>query len=114
MLAALGVDAALFDGVLGADFLGGVCKPEAAAFERVVAHTGCDPASTLFFEDSLKNLVASKALGMRTVLVGRATAEEEQGAAAGQEAVEEVDACVPELTLAAVLSSSAAALLFDE
>jgi hypothetical protein len=80
---------------------GDVCKPEVAAFERVVAHTGCVPAQTVMFEvracsqqsallaaaqltraaatpqDSFKNLVTAKALGMRTVLVGGATLAEE-------------------------------------
>jgi hypothetical protein len=77
-----------------------VCKPEAAAFARVIAHTGCDPAATVMFEDrcacpsimsahastadvpartadSFKNLVTAKALGMRTVLVGGITLAEE-------------------------------------
>jgi hypothetical protein len=82
---------------------GDVCKPEVAAFERVIAHTGCVPAQTVMFEvrtlaacmqsavlaaaqltraaatpqDSFKNLVTAKALGMRTVLVGGATLAEE-------------------------------------
>ena len=79
-----------------------MCKPEAAAFARVIAHTGCDPAATVMFEDrcvparllvvsahassadgpacaadSFKNLVTAKALGMRTVLVGGITLAEE-------------------------------------
>jgi putative hydrolase of the HAD superfamily len=56
---------------------GDVCKPELEAFARVVAHTGCDPAATVMFEDSFKNLVTAKALGMRTVLIGGATLAEE-------------------------------------
>lgn len=54
-----------------------MCKPEAEAFARVIEHTGCDPARTVMFEDSFKNLVTAKALGMRTVLVGGATLAEE-------------------------------------
>ena len=54
-------------------------EEELAAFERVVALTGCDPAATVMFEDSLKNLVTAKSLGMRTVLVGGATLAEEGG-----------------------------------
>ncbi len=78
-LHALKLDPALFKGVLGSDAMGDVCKPELAAFERVVALTGCDPAATVMFEDSLKNLVTAKAMGMRTVLVGGLTAAEEGG-----------------------------------
>ena len=96
-LVALGLDASLFRGVLGADFQGGVCKPEPAAFARVLQHTGCDPRRTVFFEDSLKNLVTAKALGMHTVLIGGATAAEEGGALAGV-----VDAQVPLCGLDAV------------
>ena len=78
-LHALKLDTALFAGILGSDAMGDVCKPEVAAFDRVVALTGCDPAATVMFEDSLKNLVTAKSLGMLTVLVGGTTAAEEGG-----------------------------------
>jgi len=78
-LHALELDPALFRGVLGSEAMGDRCKPELAAFERVVALTGCDPAATVMFEDSLKNLITAKAMGMRTVLIGGATAAEEGG-----------------------------------
>ena len=49
-----------FDGVYGADFMGDVCKPERAAFEAVCARAKIDPNGTVFFEDSVKNLVTAK------------------------------------------------------
>ena len=48
-----------FDGVFGADAMGDVCKPERAAFEKVMASAGIDPKTTAFFEDSVKNLAAA-------------------------------------------------------
>ena len=47
------------------------CKPEAAAFEKVLTAAGVqeDPSQAVLFEDSMKNVRAAKALGMRTVLL---------------------------------------------
>ena len=75
-LAALGLQDA-FDGVFGADAMGDSCKPELEAFRAVQQAVGIDFARTAFFEDSVKNLAAAKALGMTTVLVASATAREE-------------------------------------
>jgi len=80
-------------------------QPEEAAFAKVLAHTGCEPSATVFFEDSLKNLVTAHALGLRTVLVGQVTAAEEGGAA------DWVDAQVPCCSLDALAASPAAAWL---
>lgn len=75
-LAALGLNGE-FDGVFGADAMGDVCKPERAAFEKVMASAGIDPKTTAFFEDSVKNLAAAAELGMTTVLIRSHTAAEE-------------------------------------
>lgn len=45
-------------------------KPDPAAFARMTAEHGIDPAATAFFEDSERNLAPAAALGMTTVLVG--------------------------------------------
>lgn len=45
------------------------CKPEPAAFEMVLKRVGADPAECVMVEDSMKNVRAAKALGMKTVLV---------------------------------------------
>lgn len=83
-----------FKGIIGADIMGGSCKPEAAAFEVAQQHTGADPRRTAMSEDSVKNLRAAKALGMTTLLVTGATAAEE-GATGGALAC--CDAIVPVL-----------------
>ncbi len=105
----LQISADMFNGVLGADFMGDVCKPEREAFAKVIAHTGLDPARTCMFEDSFRNLVTAKALGMRCVLVGATTLLEEGPA---QEALAAtLDASIPACTLAEVRASSVAAAL---
>ena len=45
-------------------------KPAPATFAKMVRAHGVDPARTVFFEDSEKNLAPAAALGMTTVLVG--------------------------------------------
>lgn len=46
-----------------------VCKPNHQAFELALAAAGAVAQSTLFFDDSLRNIAAGKAVGMNTVLV---------------------------------------------
>ena len=71
-----------FKGVIGADMMGDICKPEPAAFQLALKHIGADPASTAMFEDSVKNLRTAKALGMTTLLVAGPTALEEEASTA--------------------------------
>lgn len=67
-----------FEGnVYGADAMGEVCKPDVAAFEKIIAASGIDPKRTAFFEDSVKNLAAAKTLRMTTVLIASHTSAEE-------------------------------------
>lgn len=44
-------------------------KPARETYDRFIATTGVAPATAAMFEDLARNLVAPKALGMRTVLV---------------------------------------------
>jgi putative hydrolase of the HAD superfamily len=44
-------------------------KPNRATYDRFVAATGIDPASSVIFEDLARNLTVPHALGMTTVLV---------------------------------------------
>jgi putative hydrolase of the HAD superfamily len=44
-------------------------KPEPAAYERVCRLLGAQPEDCLIVEDSIRNLVPAKAIGMTTVLV---------------------------------------------
>ena len=45
------------------------CKPEAEAFEKVLAGVGSVAERSVMFEDSMKNIRGCKALGMGTVLL---------------------------------------------
>jgi putative hydrolase of the HAD superfamily len=60
----------LFDDVFHIGSAGYEPKPSAAAFARIGAAHGIDPAVTAFFEDSERNLAPAADLGMTTVLVG--------------------------------------------
>jgi len=53
----------VFEGIVGADSMGEVCKPEQAAFQRAIDICGADPKATVMFEDSFKNLRTAKELG---------------------------------------------------
>ena len=48
-----------------------VPKPDPRTFQRMMQRHAVVPASTAFFEDSVKNLAPAAELGMTTVLVGR-------------------------------------------
>ncbi len=76
VLAARGLGG-LFDAVYGVEETGFVPKPAAAAFARVIAADGYDPATAAMFEDEARNLAVPHALGMRTIHVApeRETAE---------------------------------------
>ena len=45
------------------------CKPDAGSFGAVLASIGARPGECVMVEDSMKNVRAAKALGMRTILV---------------------------------------------
>ncbi|KAK7404558.1 hypothetical protein VNO78_05510 [Psophocarpus tetragonolobus] len=47
-----------------------VCKPFDDAFENAFKLADIDPQRTLFFDDSVRNLLAAKRLGLHTVAVG--------------------------------------------
>merc|ERR1711879_919865 len=51
------------------------CKPEKAAFETVLSAVGVRPDGAVMFEDSMKNIRACKALGIRTVLINETGGE---------------------------------------
>jgi len=68
-----------FDGIYGSDHMGDHCKPEKEAFEKVLAALPLEDGEgeegreggreVVFFEDSFKNLLAARELGMKTVLI---------------------------------------------
>jgi len=68
-LRALGLDESLFECIVGVEDVMPHCKPEPEAFETVLRMCGSSPERCVMVEDSMKNVRACKALGMRTVLV---------------------------------------------
>ncbi len=61
-----------FQALYGFEDAGYEPKPRAAAFGRVFARDGLEPARSAMFEDDQRNLMVPHGLGMRTVLVGPA------------------------------------------
>ncbi|TVP74141.1 MAG: pyrimidine 5'-nucleotidase [Rhodobacteraceae bacterium] len=59
----------LFDAIYGVEHADYRPKPEAAAFARIFARDGLDPAGAAMFEDDPRNLAVPHDLGMRTVHV---------------------------------------------
>ena len=69
VLAHLGV-ARHFDTIVDIEALGYQCKPEPAAYARALAILGAEAAECIYADDSVRNLIPARALGMTTVLVG--------------------------------------------
>ena len=61
----------LFEDVFHLEAADLVPKPSPESFARMTARHAVSPASTAFFEDSVKNLAPAADLGITTVLVGR-------------------------------------------
>jgi putative hydrolase of the HAD superfamily len=66
-----------FNATYGATFLGEICKPEEACFEKLLTTLELRAGEVLYFEDSVKNLRTADKLGMPCVLVHSETASEE-------------------------------------
>lgn len=71
VLAARGLSG-LFDAIYGVEHADFHPKPDAAAFEKVFALDGVQPAKAAMFEDDPRNLLVPHALGMRTIHVAPA------------------------------------------
>jgi putative hydrolase of the HAD superfamily len=48
-----------------------ICKPTEIAFEKAFEIAQLNPNTTLFFDDSVRNIQTGKAVGLHTVLVGK-------------------------------------------
>lgn len=59
----------LFDAIYGVEHAAYHPKPDHAAFEKVFAQDGLNPAKSAMFEDEPRNLLVPHTLGMATVLV---------------------------------------------
>eukprot|EP00878_Enallax_costatus_P006253 GHUV01006556.1.p1 GENE.GHUV01006556.1~~GHUV01006556.1.p1 ORF type:complete len:267 (+),score=85.63 GHUV01006556.1:297-1097(+) len=55
-----------------------MCKPQKTSFENVLEQIGANPQSTIFVDDSLRNVAAAHELGIFTVLVSPTVAAEQQ------------------------------------
>jgi putative hydrolase of the HAD superfamily len=66
VLDALGV-ADLFDAIVDVKALGFVPKPQIAAYEVLIAQGDFDPKSAALFDDSARNLIPARTLGMTTI-----------------------------------------------
>ena len=82
-LEALGIAEVFPEGnIFGVEDVMPACKPEPAAFEHVLRSVGAaSPETCVMFEDSMKNIRACKALGLKTVFI-----DESLGADVGGEA----------------------------
>ncbi|KAL8129916.1 hypothetical protein V2J09_019071 [Rumex salicifolius] len=72
-----------------------VCKPFEDSFKRVIKIAEIDPPRTLFFDDSIRNLLTAKRLGIHTVLVGNSHRVE--GADYALESIHNIKEAFPEL-----------------
>ncbi|KAK7312463.1 hypothetical protein VNO77_36339 [Canavalia gladiata] len=72
-----------------------ICKPFDAAFENVFKLAEIDPQRTLFFDDSIRNLLAAKRFGLHTVAVG--TSVRTTGVDHALESIHNIREAFPEL-----------------
>ena len=66
VLSRIGVDD-LFETIVDARATNFVPKPQRPAYDALIAHAGLAPARAALFDDSARNLVPARALGMTTV-----------------------------------------------
>lgn len=65
----------IFDHIFAVEDVMPACKPQAAAFEKVLTAVGSIATRSVMFEDSVKNIRGAKKLGLRTVLIRESTYE---------------------------------------
>ncbi|KAM0860108.1 hypothetical protein ACQ4PT_046761 [Festuca glaucescens] len=72
-----------------------LCKPSTDAMLHALKLADINPLSTIFFDDSIRNIQAGKQIGMHTVLVG--TSEKIKGTDHALESIHNVKEALPEL-----------------
>lgn len=72
-----------------------LCKPSTGAMLHALKLADINPLTTIFFDDSIRNIQAGKQIGMHTVLVG--TSERIKGADHALESIHNVKEALPEL-----------------
>ncbi len=61
-----------FDGIIDIRAIDFACKPEKVAYQRALAISGeHNPADSIIFDDSVRNLAPARQLGFYTILVGK-------------------------------------------
>ena len=97
-----------FQGIFGAGFMGDHCKPEKEVFVKVMDALDAEASQLTLFEDSYKNLVTAKSLGMSTVFIDSKLTAEEEGVTEEQRSA--VSCCMHSLSDPQALSHLVAAL----
>ncbi|XP_021739826.1 uncharacterized protein C24B11.05-like [Chenopodium quinoa] len=72
-----------------------VCKPSESAIEKALKIANLNPQKTIFFDDSVRNILAGKRVGLDTVLVG--TSQRPKGADYALESIHNLREALPEL-----------------
>eukprot|EP00268_Persea_americana_P045114 TRINITY_DN4586_c0_g1_i1.p1 TRINITY_DN4586_c0_g1~~TRINITY_DN4586_c0_g1_i1.p1 ORF type:complete len:292 (+),score=61.70 TRINITY_DN4586_c0_g1_i1:197-1072(+) len=72
-----------------------LCKPSEAAMEHALKIANIDPKTTIFFDDSIRNIQAGKRIGLQTVLVG--TSQRVKGADFALESIHNIREALPNL-----------------
>ncbi|KAG6538305.1 hypothetical protein ZIOFF_003420 [Zingiber officinale] len=72
-----------------------LCKPSVEAMEHALRIAGINPETTIFFDDSIRNIQSAKRVGLHTVLVG--TSHRVKGADHALESIHNVKEAFPEL-----------------
>ncbi|KNA20418.1 hypothetical protein SOVF_052570 [Spinacia oleracea] len=72
-----------------------ICKPSEYAIEKALKIANLNPSKTIFFDDSVRNIVAGKRVGLDTVLVG--TCHRPKGADYALESIHNLREALPEL-----------------
>ncbi|CAA0842851.1 Haloacid dehalogenase-like hydrolase (HAD) superfamily protein [Striga hermonthica] len=81
-----------------------VCKPSEYAIETALKIANIDPRRTLFFEDSVRNILSGKRVGLDTVLIGKS--QRVKGADYAIESIHNLKEAIPELWEADKVSES--------
>lgn len=72
-----------------------ICKPSEYAIEKALRLANLNPQKTIFFDDSVRNILAGKRVGLNTVLVG--TSHRPKGADYALESIHNIREALPEL-----------------
>jgi putative hydrolase of the HAD superfamily len=96
VLSALGLTDS-FDGIIDVNALAFIPKPETGAFQTALKITQANPNSTVFFDDSVRNLKSAAALGISTVLVGQNSSQSNHCSITHIEKLEDLPQTMPDL-----------------